>query len=79
MGYGYFDEVLSSQKQLPTLEQDNSKQAKLPVHVLRMLACGAPGEDKIPRLLRFGLCEVALRGRLRRNPHALRVVQDPSR
>ena len=42
MDYRYFDEVLPSQKQLPTLEQDNSKQVRLPVHVLRMLACGAP-------------------------------------
>lgn len=43
MDYGYFDEVLPSQKQLPTLKQDNPKQVKLPVHVLRMLACRAPG------------------------------------
>ena len=40
---------------------------------------GLGREDKIPRLLQFGLCEVALRGRLRRSLDALPAVQDPSR
>ena len=40
---------------------------------------GLGREDKIPRLLQFGFCEVALRGRLRRNLDALRAVQEPSK
>ena len=40
---------------------------------------GLGREDKIPRLLQCGFCEVALRGRLRRNLDALRAVQDTSR
>ena len=40
---------------------------------------GLGHEDKIPRLLQFGLCEVALRGRLRINLDALRAVQHPPR
>ena len=40
---------------------------------------GLGREDKIPRLLQFGFCEVALRGRLRRNLDALRAVQGPSK